>query len=42
MRDQGRAATIREVAHWCEQKPGGADILAEFTALSAAPVTDAA
>jgi hypothetical protein len=33
MRDQGREATMREVAHWCEQKPNGTDILAEFTAL---------
>jgi len=33
MRDQGREATLREVEHWCHQKPRGADLLAEFHAI---------
>ncbi len=32
-RDEGRQATLREIEHWCNQRPGGADLLAEFHAL---------
>jgi hypothetical protein len=33
MRDQGRAATIREIEHWCAQRRNGSDLLAEFHSL---------
>jgi hypothetical protein len=36
MRDAGRKATLTEITHWCDQKPNGADLLAEFHALAAA------
>ncbi len=32
-RTDGRAATLREVEHWCGRRPNGADILAEFHAV---------
>jgi hypothetical protein len=32
-REEGRAATLREIEHWCGQRPNGADLLAEFHAL---------
>ena len=32
-REQGRAAVLGEVEHWCLQRPNGADVLAEFHAL---------
>jgi hypothetical protein len=35
-RDEGRKATLREVEHWCEQRPNGADLLAEFHTVGAA------
>jgi hypothetical protein len=34
MRDQGRAATLSEVEYWCARHRRGADILAEFHALT--------
>jgi hypothetical protein len=32
-RDEARAATLREIAHWCDQRQDGAEILEGFHAL---------
>jgi hypothetical protein len=32
-REEGRKATMREVEHWCLQRPNGQDLLAEFIAI---------
>ena len=35
-RDESRLAALGEVTHWCQQRPDGADLLAEFHALATA------
>jgi hypothetical protein len=36
MREEGRRAALNEVAHWCARRANGAEILAEFNAVTAA------
>jgi hypothetical protein len=35
-RDDAKQATMREIEHWCRQRPNGGDLLAEFHSLGAA------